>query len=179
MKHTDPTERSQLQQEYLAELKALENSTVVAVQIPSIAIIAIIGNIQLASRHPEVGDSPVTRIAIDAARKLQSVFDPESAIYKVLELGWKPDEDLLVRLADGDDEDEDYIDDDEHNFSGTAQLCRQDYPEDEEMSDEDAIALYGDNYGPVVKETDPRLKEAIKKYFEREGIDLDDCDTND
>lgn len=52
-----------------------------------------------------------------------------------------------------DDDDDDYVDDDEHNFSGTGiQLCRQDYPEDEEMSDEDAIALYGDNYGPVVKE---------------------------
>lgn len=93
---TNPTNRSNLKQEYVAELKELENNPPIGVQISPIAIVAIVGNIQLASRHPDVTDSPVTKIAIDAARQLQKAFNPKTAIYRVMELGWNPDEDLPV-----------------------------------------------------------------------------------
>ena len=72
----------------MAELAQFFDAPTVTVELPPIAIITIIGNIQLASRQPRVADSAVTRIAIDVARKLQSVFPPESATYKTIEIGW-------------------------------------------------------------------------------------------
>ncbi|MEG4121771.1 hypothetical protein QUA43_30405, partial [Microcoleus sp. N9_B4] len=35
-------------------------------------------------------------IAIDTARQLQNLFNSDSETYKVLELGWNPDADILV-----------------------------------------------------------------------------------
>jgi hypothetical protein len=187
-------------EQYAAELKKLEDEPPAAIELPVLAAIALINHVQLAIRHPGLADkSGHTKMAIDVALQLQALFSPESAIYKVLELGWDAESDLprVIPLADlswaeffetsDDDDDEDgYVDDDEHNFSGSVQLCRQDYPDDYDLEEEEeekytnerAIALYGDNYGPV-KEKDPQLMEAIKNYFEREGIDLDSDESID
>lgn len=190
---------SDLLKQYATELAQLEKAPPAAIELPPLAAIAIVSLVQFASRHPSLVDNNLAKIAIDAAIQLQALFNPESTVYKVLELGWNPDADLprisppsglswaAFFATDDDDDDDDYVDDDEHNFSGNSQLSRQDYPdyydldeeEEEKYTNERAIALYGDNYGPVVKEKDPQLVEAIKNYFQREGIDLDDNESFD
>jgi hypothetical protein len=98
-----------------------------SIELPPIAAIAIISHIQLATRHPEVKkDNDFTKIAIGIARQLQELFNPESATYQILKLGWNPEEDR---------------------------------PANE----------------PTQK---TELKKAIKNYFEREGVDLDEVENS-
>ncbi|MEG4547449.1 hypothetical protein QUB64_32580, partial [Microcoleus sp. Aus8_D2] len=83
--------------QYAVELAELENAPPAPIQLPPLAAIAIISHIQLATRHPSVLDKEgLTKMAIEVARQIQELFDKESAIYKVLELGWSPDEDRLL-----------------------------------------------------------------------------------
>ena len=97
MNHTDPTEVSQLKQEYLAEiLKLSQAQELMIVSLSPTTIVSIIGSIQLASRHPGAAGNHAIEISIDAARQLQSAtFPPDSVIYKVLELGWDSQYDIL------------------------------------------------------------------------------------
>ena len=90
------TERSQLKQEYLAELLKLSQAQeLMIVSLSPTTIISIIGSIQLASRHPEAAGNHAIEISIDAARQLQSAtFPPDTVIYKVLELGWSSKNDI-------------------------------------------------------------------------------------
>ena len=62
-------------------------------EISPLAALAIITHIHLASRHRAVGGD-LTEIAIDCAKQLQSLFNPNSVTYEVLELGWNPEEDI-------------------------------------------------------------------------------------
>lgn len=66
------------------------------VELPPLAAIAVISHIQLACRHPGLADDGVTEIAIHTARQLQNLFSETSETYKVLELGWNPEADILV-----------------------------------------------------------------------------------
>lgn len=92
---------------YAAELASLEDKAAAPIEIHPLAAIAIISHIQLATRHPSLADKKgLTEIAIGAARQLQELFNPESTTAKVLELGWKSEEDLppewLERATDGE-----------------------------------------------------------------------------
>lgn len=66
------------------------------IELPPLAAIAIISHIQLAIRHPAIGDDAFTKIAIKTARQLQNLLNPESATYRILELGWNPEANLLL-----------------------------------------------------------------------------------
>jgi len=92
--------------EYAAELAELEKAPPATIELPALAAIALISHVQLATRHPSVaGKHGLTKIAIDAARQLQGLFNTESATYKVLELGWNPEEDLPLPQDDYPDYD--------------------------------------------------------------------------
>lgn len=75
---------------------AMQDLPPATVELPPLAAIAIISHIQLACRHPGLVADGVTKIAIDTARQLQNLFNPNSETYKVLELGWNPEADILV-----------------------------------------------------------------------------------
>jgi hypothetical protein len=82
-------------EEYAAEIKKLEDVPPAAIEISPLEAIALISHVQLATRHPALADkSGSTKVAIDVALQLQALFNSESTIYKVLELGWNSDEDL-------------------------------------------------------------------------------------
>ncbi|MEG4066242.1 hypothetical protein QUA42_02620 [Microcoleus sp. Pol11C2] len=105
MNHTDPNYPDL--EKYAAELASLEDKAPAPIEIHPLAAIAIISHIQLATRHPSLaGREGLTSIAIGAARQLQELFNPESTTAKVLELGWKSEEDLppewLEQATDGD-----------------------------------------------------------------------------
>lgn len=87
---------------YADELKTLQYLPPATVEFPPLAAIAIISHIQLATRHPGISDEIFTKIAIEAGRQLQNLFNPDSEIYKVLEVGWNPDTDFSV--PDGTEE---------------------------------------------------------------------------
>lgn len=82
------------------EMPALPSS---AVEIPPLAALAIISHIQLATRHPAIAESEVAKIAIDVAKQLQNLFNQDSETFKVLELGWNPEADILTPLGELDD----------------------------------------------------------------------------
>ena len=69
------------------EANQMQNLPPATVEIPPIAAVAIISHIQLATRHPAVGNDIFTKIAIDVAKQLQELFNPDSATYEVLERG--------------------------------------------------------------------------------------------
>jgi len=82
MKHPDP-------KKYAKEMNKMQKLPPASIEIPPLAAPALITHIQLASRHPAVnGDKLITKIAIDCAKQLQNLFNPESATYQMLELGW-------------------------------------------------------------------------------------------
>ena len=99
--------------QYAVELAELENASPVAIELSHFEAMAIISVLQLGSRHPSVAtDGELAKIAIDVALKLQALFSPESATYKVLELGWDTESDLprvtpLFFGLDDDDDDHD------------------------------------------------------------------------
>ncbi|MEG4258505.1 hypothetical protein, partial [Microcoleus sp. Pol8_C2] len=81
---------------YADEVNKMQDLPPAPIDLPPLAAIAIISHIQLAIRHPGVADDSFTKIAIDTARQLQNLFAPTSETYKVLELGWNPEADILV-----------------------------------------------------------------------------------
>ncbi|MEG4121908.1 hypothetical protein QUA43_31165, partial [Microcoleus sp. N9_B4] len=80
MKHPDL-------KKYADEVNEMQDLPPATVELPPLAAIAIISHIQLATRHPRIGDDIFTKIAIDTARQLQNLFNSDSETYKVLELG--------------------------------------------------------------------------------------------
>jgi len=108
--------------QYAAELAELENAPPAAIELSPLEAIAIISIAQLGRRHPSVAaDCALTKIALHTARQLQGLFSPESATYKVLELGWNSEKDILLEKTDfdrsvfeSDDDDDDYEYDDDN-----------------------------------------------------------------
>jgi hypothetical protein len=81
---------------YMDELMQLSHAPNAAtLEIDDYIAVAIIGQIQLASRHPENTGWNRDQ-AIVVAKELQKLFNPESAIAKVLELGWSQTFDVTV-----------------------------------------------------------------------------------
>lgn len=83
---------------YVQEVNQMRSMPAIAVEISPLVAMAIISNIQLAIRHPGIADSEFAQIAIDAAKQLQKLFEKDSEIYKVLELGWNPEADTRIQL---------------------------------------------------------------------------------
>ena len=79
-----------------------------SIEIPPLAAKALITHVQLASRHPAVQDDQLTKMAHDCAHQLQSLFNPESATYQVLELRWNPDEDRPQEVEPSSEPGEDF-----------------------------------------------------------------------
>ena len=80
---------------YAQEVNEMQMLPAAFVEIPPLAVLAIISHIQLAVRHPGIADSKFAKIEIDVAKQLQNLFDRDSETYKVLERGWDPTEDIL------------------------------------------------------------------------------------
>ena len=81
---------------YVQEVNEMQLLPAASVEIPPLAAVAIISHIQLAIRHPEIADSEFAQIAIDVAKQLQNLFNKDSETYKVLELGWNPEADIIT-----------------------------------------------------------------------------------
>ena len=91
-------------EKYAQEVNKMQDLPAATVELPPLAALAIVSHIQLAIRHPEIADSEFAKIAIDVARQLQNLFNEDSEVYKVLELGWNPAEDILTPSGELDDE---------------------------------------------------------------------------
>ena len=91
-------------EKYTREVNAMQDLPPANVELPPLAALAIISHIQLAIRHPGIADSEFAKIAIDTAKQLQNLFNKNSETYKVLELGWNPEADILVPAGELDDE---------------------------------------------------------------------------
>lgn len=83
-------------EKYVQEVNAMQDLPAATVKLPPLAALAIVSHIQLAIRHPGIADSEFAKIAIDVARQLQNLFNEDSEVYKVFELGWNPAEDILT-----------------------------------------------------------------------------------
>lgn len=83
-------------EKYAQEVNEIQNLPAATVELPPLAALAIIFHIQLAIRHPGIADSEFAKIAIDVAKQLQNLFNQDSETYKVLELGWNPEADILT-----------------------------------------------------------------------------------
>jgi len=88
---------------YVQEVNEMQLLPAASVELPPLAALAIISHIQLAIRHPEIADSEFAQIAIDVAKQLQNLFNSNSETYKVLELGWNPEADILTPSGELDD----------------------------------------------------------------------------
>jgi hypothetical protein len=113
-------------EKYVAEIaQVAQENKFLTFRVAGLAAVAAIVHIQLASRHPDAENfGDFSKIAIDLAKELQQCFQPETEIYKVLELGWDPDCDLpqedlfgLETIDDyaGEDVQDRYIDPEEFN----------------------------------------------------------------
>jgi hypothetical protein len=83
----------ELVKRYEEEFDGLDMLPPATVELPAKGALALITHIQIASQHPDptVALNPLLPCAIAAAKQIQSSFNPESAIYEVLELGWQPE----------------------------------------------------------------------------------------
>jgi hypothetical protein len=91
-------------QKYALEVNEMQNLPAAKVELPPLAALAIVSHIQLATRHPATERTEFTKIAIDVAKQLQSLFNKDSETYKVLELGWNPEADILTPSGELEDE---------------------------------------------------------------------------
>lgn len=91
-------------EKYAREVNAMQDLSPATVELPPLAAMAIISHIQLAIRHPGTAGSEFAKIAIDVAKQLQNLFNPESETFKVLELGWNPEADILTPSGELDNE---------------------------------------------------------------------------
>jgi len=88
---------------YAQEVNAMQDLPAATVKLPPLAALAIVSHIQLAIRHPGIADSEFAEIAIDVAKQLQNLFNENSEVFKVLELGWNPEADILTPSGELDD----------------------------------------------------------------------------
>lgn len=85
-----------LEDKFIREIQALKNASAVSIKLPPLMAFAIITQIQLASRHPaNVGWC--REQACSAARQLEDLFDPDSAIALALEMGWDETKDRPIK----------------------------------------------------------------------------------
>jgi len=84
-------------EQYNAELQKLENGPAIEVKMPPLAAVAIVRYIQLGCNIPETKLDPLNKIAIEAAKDIQSLFNQNSATYKLLETGWNPQHDRRIK----------------------------------------------------------------------------------
>jgi hypothetical protein len=87
---------------YVQEVNEMQALPPASVEVPPLAALAIISHIQLAIRHPEIAGNEFAKIAIDTAKQLQNLFNKDSETYKVLELGWNPESDIITPYNCGD-----------------------------------------------------------------------------
>lgn len=107
---------SELDIEYMAELGLHSVAPPIPIAMAPIAIITIVSHLQMVVRHPKVAGSPLTQIAINATRQLQALFPPQSATYRMLELGWESQETILAEDESFDSSiGEDSLNSGEHN----------------------------------------------------------------
>jgi hypothetical protein len=87
---TDPLQSYdvELLKRYDAELQQLESLPPAAIELDAKGALALITHMQIAAANPAVKHNPLLPSAIAAAKQIQSSFNPDSAIHKVLELGW-------------------------------------------------------------------------------------------
>lgn len=87
---TDPLQPYdvELLKKYDAELLELETLPPAAIELPANQALALVTHIQIATANPAVKHNPLLPSAIAAAKQIQSSFNPDSAIHKLLELGW-------------------------------------------------------------------------------------------
>jgi hypothetical protein len=78
----------ELLKRYDAELQQLEALPPAAIELDAKGALALITHMQIAAANPAVKHNPLLSSAIAAAKRIQGTFNPESAIYEVLELGW-------------------------------------------------------------------------------------------
>ena len=83
----------ELLKKYDAEVQELESLPPATIELSAHQALALITHIQIGAASPAVKYNPLLPSAIAAAKQIQTSFNPESAIYEVLELGWqKPQE---------------------------------------------------------------------------------------
>lgn len=151
---------------YAEEMKEMQNLPPTSVEIPPLAVLAIITHIQLASRHPAVGGE-LTKIAIDCAKQLQSLFNPESATYQVLELGWNPEEDIPLAQEPKVEPFEGFCEQPCENFVQNLG-CRCTGYQIAEVADGEK------ELPPEVLASGAAIFEKVKKLFEAEGFEIID-----
>ena len=90
MEQLEP-EQLELLKRYEEELEGLELLPPATIELPAPVALALITHIQIASHSPDpaVALNPLLPRAIEGAKQIQSSFNPESATYQVLELGWQ------------------------------------------------------------------------------------------
>lgn len=79
----------------------LKNHPPLPVELRPMAAYALVANLQLACRHPE---NPLKEVAEEYGREIQSLFDSNSATYKVLNLGWDSERDIELTFNQKDSE---------------------------------------------------------------------------
>jgi len=90
---TDPPQSDvELLKRYDAELQEIESLPLTAIKLPANQALALVTLLQICVLEPGVKHNPLLPSAIAAAKQVQSSFNPDSAIYEVLELGWQEPE---------------------------------------------------------------------------------------
>jgi hypothetical protein len=91
---TDPLQSQNLEllKQYDAEFQEIESLPPAVIELTAKQALALITHLQIAAANPAVKNNPLLASAIAAAKQIQSSFNAESAIYKLLELGWSNEE---------------------------------------------------------------------------------------
>lgn len=74
---------------YAQEVEALKDTPPVSIYAEKLAVLAMISNIQLALRHPG-SNGWIAEQGRAIAEQLQQIFPVDSAIYKVIKMGFNP-----------------------------------------------------------------------------------------
>jgi hypothetical protein len=87
---TDPLQSYdvELLKRYHAECQQLESLPPAVIELSANQALAIVTHLQIAAANPAVQYNPLLPSAVAAAKHIQESFNPESAIYEVLELNW-------------------------------------------------------------------------------------------
>ena len=87
----------ELLKRYEAERQQLESLPPATIELSANQALAIVIHVQFSAADPAVKYKPLLQSAITAAKHIQELFNRESAIYEVLELGWaEPETDESV-----------------------------------------------------------------------------------
>jgi len=147
---------------YAQEVKEMQLLPAASVELPPLAALAIVSHIQLAIRHPGIADSEFAKIAIDGAKQLQNLFNQDSETYKVLELGWNPEADILTPSGDLDDE---FCDEPCDKFLQNVGCQCTDHKVAEVVSGDE-------NLDPAILATGATMMHQIARKLKSEGFEL-------